>query len=202
RFGKSGIRFEETSADPSFADYDNDGILDLYFTSTYKEKKSFLYKGNGDGTFTDVTWLADVRVDDGWGNAFADYDNDGDLDLIVAGGNGVRLFRNDGNNNHWLHVRVVGKESNRAGIGARVTITPGNIYPPPLWGRGRRGREGGIQIREVQGGKGSGSQHSLPVEFGLGNYSSPLDVEVRFPSGKIINLNMVTPDQMIVVEED
>ena len=187
RFGDSGIRFEETSADPSFADYDNDGFPDIYFTSTYKDRKSFLYKGNGDGTFTDVTWLAGVRVDDGWGNAFADYDNDGDLDLVVGGGEGVKLFRNDGNENHWLHVRVVGKESNRSGIGARVIIMPNEILR--------------TQIREVQGGKGSGSQHSLPVEFGLGGYNGPVDVVVRFPSGKIVRVNMVTPNRMIVVDE-
>ncbi len=190
RYGDSGIRFEETSADPSFADYDNDGFLDLYFTSTYEGRKSFLYKGNGNGKFTDITWLAGVRVDDGWGNAFADYDNDGDLDLAVGGGEGLRLFRNDGNENHWLHIRVAGNGSNRSGIGARVIIAP--TKPESAFQK---------QIREVQGGKGSGSQHSLPVEFGLGNYSGPIDVEVRFPSGKIAKLNRVTPDQLIVVDE-
>jgi len=201
RFGDSGIKFEETSADPSLIDYDNDGFLDIYFTSTYKNKKSFLYKGNGNGTFTDVTWLAGVRVDNGWGNAFADYDNDGDLDLAVGGGEGLRLFRNDGNNNHWLHVKVIGYESNPSAIGARVTLTPwqsSNSLPHSGGGLGW----GGIQIREVQGGKGSGSQHSLPVEFGLGNYSGLLVVEVRFPSGKTARLNGITPDQMLVVDEN
>lgn len=201
RFADSGIRFEETPADPSFADYDNDGILDLYFTSTYKGRKSFLYKGNGDGTFTDVTWLAGVRVDDGWGNAFADYDNDGDLDLLVASSGGVRLFRNDGNDNHWLQVRIVGRESNRAGIGARVTVVPSepstNTLPPHGGGTGW----GGLQLREIQGGKGSGNQHSLPVEFGIGSYSGSVDVEVRFPSGKVIRVTGINTNQMIVVEE-
>ncbi len=218
RFADSGIRFEETSADPSLADYDNDGILDLYFTSTYRGKKSFLYRGNGDGTFADVTWLAGVRVDNGWGNAFADYDNDGDLDLLVASSDGVRLFRNDGNSNHWLQVRVVGRESNRSGIGARVMIAQsesreevGGISEQaadtPSEVRSRKSEVAAgfslrsRQIREVQGGKGSGSQHSLPVEFGLDSYSGPLDVEVKFPSGKIIQLKNVKPDQMIVVEE-
>ncbi len=188
RFGDSGIKFEETSADPSLIDYDNDGFLDIYFTSTYKNKKSFLYKGSGNGTFTDVTWLTGVRVDDGWGNAFADYDNDGDLDLAVGGGEGLRLFRNDGNQNHWLHVKATGHESNHAAIGARITVIPAlsSFHK---------------QIREVQGGKGSGSQHSLPVEFGLGSYSGLLDVEVRFPSGKTTRLNGITPDQMLVVDE-
>ena len=235
RFGNSGIRFEETSADPSFIDYDNDGFQDIYFTSTYKDRKSFLYKGSGDGRFTDVTWLAGVRVDDGWGNAFADYDNDGDMDLAVGGGEGLRLFRNDGNENHWLHVKVIGHVSNHSAIGSRIIIMPIAVIPThltttirhPELVSGSHGKEipkqvrddrnAGLlsdstdkghalppfdrQIREVQGGKGSGSQHSLPVEFGLGNYSGLLDVEVRFPSGKIARLNGIAPDQMIIVDE-
>lgn len=196
RFGSSGIRFEETTADPSFADYDNDGVLDLFFTSTYEGKKSFLYKGNGDGTFTDITWLAGVRVDNGWGNAFADYDNDGDLDLIVASssGNGVRLFRNDGNSNHYLQVKVVGSKSNRSGIGARVSV---------MW-NAENGKETHKQIREVQGGKGSGSQHSMIASFGFGgfgSYDGVVDVEVRFPSGKVIHKSDVRIDQRILVTE-
>ena len=199
RFGNSGVRFEETSADPSFADYDNDGILDLYFTSTYSGRKSFFYKGNGDGTFIDDTWLSGVRVDNGWGNAFADYDNDGDLDLLVTGSDGVRLFRNDGNDNHWIHVQVVGRESNRAGIGARVTVMHSKTIMNPqhtIVGPHK------VQIREVQGGKGSGNQHSLPVEFGLGHYDGPVDIEVRFSSGKIVRLSGVSTDQKIIMEEN
>src|SRR3990172_4759386 len=211
RFGNSGVRFEETSADPSFADYDNDGILDLYFTSTYSGKKSFLYKGNGDGTFVDVTWLAGVRVDNRWGNAFADYDSDGDLDLLVAGSDGVRLFRNDGNDNHWIHVQVIGRESNHAGIGARVTVVPSGYGEHVAAGFSLRSQKvaptfmvgfSAKQLREVQGGKGSGNQHSLPVEFGLGHYDGPVDVEVWFSSGKIVRLSGVSTDQKIIVEEN
>ncbi len=194
QFSNSGIRFEETSAEPSLIDYDNDGYLDIYFTSVYRNKKSFLYKGKGNGTFTDVTWLAGVRGDNGWGNAFADYDNDGDLDLAVGGGEGLRLFRNDGNDNHWLHLRVTGAESNRSGIGTRVILMPDETLSK---GEGMDF----MQIREVQGGKGSGSQHSLPVEFGLGKFSGLLDVEVRFPSGKNIKLKKISPDQLITVDE-
>jgi len=194
RFKGSGIRFEETSADPSLIDYDNDGILDLYFTSTYKEEISFLYKGIGDGTFTDVTWLVGVRVGNGWGNAFADYDRDGDIDLLVASSDGVRLFRNDGNNHHWIHLKVIGGESNHPGIGTRVTVVPSENDKTlsPFINK---------QIREVQGGKGSGSQHSLTTEFGLGIYDGTIDIEARFPSGKIKTLENVKTNQLIIIEE-
>lgn len=202
-FGSSGIRFEETTADPSFYDYDNDGVPDLFFTSTYEGKKSFLYKGKGDGTFTDVTWLAGVRVDNGWGNAFADFDNDGNPDLVVAGSSGIRLFRNNGNNNHWLEVKVTGRKSNRSGIGARVTVTRSTesgkcgVRNAECEMKGKTKK----QIREVQGGKGSGSQHSLVVGFGFGGYNGPVDVDVRFPSGIVVHKSNVRTDQKIVVEE-
>ncbi|MDD5435193.1 MAG: FG-GAP-like repeat-containing protein, partial [Nitrospira sp.] len=196
-FGSSGIRFEETNADPSMADYDNDGKLDLFFTSTYEGRKSFLYKGNGDGTFSDVTWLAGVRLDNGWGNAYADYDKDGQMDLIVAGSNGVRLFRNNGNGNHWLQVKVVGKRSNRSGIGARVTVMRSAKCEVQ-----NTKCENLKQIREVQGGKGSGSQHSMIAAFGLGGYNGTVDVEVKFPSGMIVKQADVKVNQMILVNEE
>ncbi|MHC4778137.1 MAG: FG-GAP-like repeat-containing protein [Planctomycetota bacterium] len=164
----SGIRFEETHSDPLFADFDNDGHLDLYVTSVYKGRKSFLYRNQGDGTFRDVTWYAGVRADNGWGAAASDVDEDGDIDLVVCGTSGPRLFINRGNGNRWLRVRVVGgPRSNRAAIGARVSIRYG----------------GGMgQIREIKGGRGTTSQDSLTAHFGLGDYSGVVEVTVRFPA--------------------
>ncbi|MHC4600160.1 MAG: FG-GAP-like repeat-containing protein, partial [Planctomycetota bacterium] len=106
----SGIRFEETHSDPLFADFDNDGHLDLYVTSVYEGRKSFLYRNRGDGSFQDVTWFAGVRADNGWGCAASDVEGDGDLDLVVCASGGPRLFLNRGNGNHWLQVHVVGTQ--------------------------------------------------------------------------------------------
>jgi hypothetical protein len=186
RFEPSGIRFEETHSEPAFADYDNDGNLDLCITSTYAKRNSFLYRGDGNGKFEDVTYLAGVRVENGWGNAFADMDNDGDLDLAVAGGGKIRLFRNEGNTHSWLQVRVVGRESNRAGIGSRV----------------KAGRGGEYQIREIEGGKGSGSQNALTASFGFGEYRGTVNVEVRFPSGKIVRKHGIPLNQKFTVVEE
>jgi len=215
---EAGIRYEETHSDPGWADVDNDGDLDLYITSIYEGRRSFLYENNistagagdveaqardawkqvaPDGrmrkpvAFTDVTWHSGTRVFNGWGCAFADFDRDGDQDLVVGSGSGVRLFRNQAQNgsgwngNHWLEVSIIGSRANRAGIGARVTVTQGKS----------------TQIREVEGGKGTTSQNSLVQHFGFGRFDTPVTVEVRFgPESKVV-LKNVQPDQHIVVEE-
>jgi len=216
----SGIRYEETHSDPAWADVDNDGDLDLYITSIYEGRRSFLYlngmepvtprearsddsrglsgtgrdsstslrsarNDNGVG-FHEVTWLSGTRVFNGWGCAFADFDNDGDQDLVVGSGSGVRLFRNDTRNgNNWLEVRVIGRTANRAGIGARVTVTQGKNR----------------QIREVEGGKGTMSQNSLVQHFGLGRSDTPVTVEVRFGPKSRVVVKGVRPNQLITVSE-
>ena len=191
RRAEAGIKYAETHSDPSWGDVDADGDLDLFITSVYPNCATFLYLNDGMGNFEDVTWLAGVRSFNGWGSAMSDYDLDGDLDIAVASGDGFRLFRNDGPpkgrgaRNHWLAVRAVGTRSNAAGIGARITVSGG----------GRR------QIREVEGGKGTTSQHSLTTFFGLGRRARPVDVEVRFLGGGIVRLRGVAVDQRITVVE-
>jgi len=203
RRAASGIRYEETHSDPAWADVDNDGDLDLYITSIYEGRRSFLYTNRsyyegvvGFGgkakldkdhrVFDELTWRSGTRVFNGWGCAFADFDNDGDQDLVVGSGSGVRLFRNDtGNGNNWLEVRVVGRKFNRAGIGARVAVTQGKSR----------------QIREVEGGKGTMSQNSLVQHFGLGRSDNPVTVEVRFGPHSRKVVKGVRPNQLITVEE-
>jgi tetratricopeptide (TPR) repeat protein len=185
---EAGIKYAETHSDPSWGDVDSDGDLDLFITSIYPDCGSFLYRNNGRGRFEDVTWLAGVRSFNGWGAAMSDYDNDGDLDIAVGSGSGFRLFRNDTSRRgagHWLEVKVAGTASNAAGIGARVTVTDG-----------RR-----TQIREIQGGKGTTSQHSLTAFFGLGRSSDPVNVEVRFVGGRTVVRSGVPVDRRIVMSE-
>jgi len=180
---EAGIRYQETDSEPSFGDYDNDGDPDLFITAVYPQGKSMLYKNDGHGKFRDITWLAGVRVSNSWTSAFADFDRDGDLDLVVGSEDGIRLFSNDGNSNHWLQVRVVGKRCNRDGIGSRVSVTSPR----------------GVQIREVEGGKGTGSQQSLPVAFGFGNYDGPVDLKVRNTCGQMFQKRAVTLNQRITI---
>jgi hypothetical protein len=122
------------------------------------------------------------------GAAYADYDRDGDLDVVITANNGpARLLRNDGGNrNRWLRVRTVGAASNRDGIGARVAVTGGPI----------RG-----QWSTVRTGSSYLSQSELPLTFGLGQVTGPVQVEVRWPSGRTDTVAGVVPNQELVVKE-
>jgi hypothetical protein len=182
-FKKSGITYAETHSDPSFGDVDNDGDLDLYVTSIYAKRNSFLYMNNGKGTFSDVSWLSGTRVKNGWGSAFADIDNDGTLDLIVASRDGIRLFRNNSHDNHWLTVKVRSSACNSFGIGSRVTIK----------------YDGKEQFREVRAGKGTGTQNSIPVEFGLGAYNGQVDIKVQSSCGQIVKSSVEEADRAITI---
>ena len=183
----------------AWGDYDNDGYLDL-FIANY-DQNNFLFHNNGDGTFTQVTEGA--LVHDGGrscGCAWADYDNDGDLDLFVA--NGIDffgtnppsepgfLYRNDGGTNHWLMLRLVGVASNRSAIGAKVRILA-TIHGKTLW-----------QLREVSGGDGYCSQNDLRVHFGLGDATTVESVRIEWPSGITQFLRDVAVNQLLTVEEE
>lgn len=193
------FREDELFVGCAWGDYDNDGDLDLYLPQIYDNSYaySFLYRNDGDGTFTDMTIETGVRVWDTYAGCWCDYDNDGDLDLITSGrdsgGNGaphfVHLFRNEGNSNSWLHIdiRGDGESTNRAGIGARVKIMSPNM---------------GAQIREVEGGMGPhGMQNSLILEFGLGSYTGLVDVEVNWTSDLTQIRRGIEVNQSITIEE-
>jgi hypothetical protein len=170
RFLESGIDFDETSSDPLLFDVDNDGDLDLFVTSIYPKRSSHLYLNDGKASFTDQTWLAGAEVLNGWGAAWADYDGDGYLDLLVASSEGVRLLHNEGGNHNWLAIKIDDRHCNRFGVGSRVTINYGQES----------------QVREITAGRGTGSQDSLTAHFGLGNYSGPVSVQVKTLCGETI----------------
>ena len=183
----------------AWGDYDNDGDLDLYLPQIYDidYAYSFLYSNNGDGTFTDVTEEAQVQVWDTYAGCWCDYDNDGDLDLITSGrdsgGNAdphfVHLFRNDGTSGNWLHINLKGNgvTTNVAAIGTKVIVTQ---------------NDGTSQIRTVEGGMGPhGMQNSLALEFGLGNYSGNVDIEILWPCGKEQLLEGISTNQVLFITE-
>jgi hypothetical protein len=125
---------------------------------------------------------------DGRGVAFADYDNDGDLDLIVTTGPSAptRLLRNDSTTGHrWLTLRLLGTVSNRSAIGARVEVQTALR----------------TTVQEVSGGAGRGNRNSLPLEFGLGAAGQVLRVTIRWPSGLVQVLENMVVDQALTVLE-
>jgi hypothetical protein len=169
-----------------YGDYDNDGWLDLCIT--YSNFSTALYHNNGDGTFANVGREAGIAGTNTGSFSFVDYDNDGDLDIFTAKyfGSQVALYRNDGAPNHWLQLRLVGAQSNRDAIGARVKVTAGGL---PM-------------LREVAGCSGAGTkQDRLPLHFGLGSNLRADVIEIRWPGGMTQTFTDIPADQRLTIHE-
>ncbi len=171
-------------------DIDNDGFEDMCITNGFDASSgpNVLFRNKGDKTFEDVTAAIGGGAFDGRGVAFADFDNDGDLDLCITGDapDVTKLWRNDTNNgNHWLTIRLEGTTSNRSAIGARIEVTAGAL----------------TLVKEVSGGAGRGSANDLPVEFGLGAWDQFVDVRIRWPNGNILERRLATVDAIVTVVE-
>ncbi len=181
----------------AWGDYDNDGWLDVFFTSVYWNPTNILngfYHNNGDGTFTQILTGSPVHdVDRQTTPNWVDYDNDGFLDLFIGMGDGEprpnRLYHNNGNTNHWLKVKLDGRVSNRSGIGAKVRIRA-TVRGQTMW-----------QMREISCAGGYVSQNGLLAHFGLGDATSVDILRVEWPSGNVQELTDVTPDRMMTVTE-
>jgi hypothetical protein len=218
-----------------WADFDNDGHVDLY-TISLDPGSNRLYRNNGDDTFTDVTEKENLSLSDrfdwdlsshaGGVATWVDYDNDGFLDLFLATRR-VRepkahdkedavqssgklteflhflaekahehmkgkvqgthfLFKNTGNGNHWVKIKLSGTRSNRDGFGAKVLVTVQNM----------------TQYQEAgASGKMLFAQNNSPLHFGLGQADTVTSIKVMWPSGKVQIVNNIHADQIVRLEE-
>jgi len=192
-----------------FFDMDNDGWPDILICNghVYPEveqlrteagypQQKILYRNLRNGHFEDVSSQGGPGIMTpvaSRGAAFGDFDNDGDIDVVVNTVNDFpQLLRCDSHlENNWLKIKAIGTKSNRSGIGARlrcVTHPPGETKPHS-------------QIDEVRSGGSYISQNDLRVHFGIGKAEKVELLEIRWPSGAVDTLKDVKPNQMIVVKE-
>ena len=186
-----------------FFDYDLDGWLDVFAANghvaddieqvqsrvTYAQRPQ-LFHNDGRGRFEEIVDEAGDALQQPMvarGAAYADYDNDGDLDILMTSNGGApRLLRNDGGNtNNLLRVKTVGTESNRDGIGARVEVT---VAGQSRW-------------QMVKTGSSYASQSEVPLTFGLGNETSVERLRVSWPSGQVDEVTGLAANEFLVIEE-
>jgi tetratricopeptide (TPR) repeat protein len=202
RYGLGQISLDFIGWGTSFIDYDLDGKLDLFVVngSTLQRREAptqlapmrsqlFWNRGPTEGFFETSTVSGDFFKGRwvGRGAAFADFDNDGDVDVIVTtNGGAAHLLRNDGGNrNHWLQVQLRGTKSNSQGIGARVRLVAGGVS----------------QIRQVGAQASYLSQNSLIETFGLGSTLRADTLEIVWPSGtRDVLTNLPANQRLRVVE--
>ena len=168
-----------------WVDYNNDGYLDLYVSNFYGPNK--LFHNNGDGTFTEVGMSEGVAFEGNTdGFAWGDYNGDGFMDLYLATINETNiLYKNLGNDNHWLEVKLSPSISNASAIGTRLELYSGAL----------------AELRYVEGGMGRFSQNSLIVHFGLGEKTHIDSLIVYWPSGMITTVYDLGVDSIITVAE-
>jgi hypothetical protein len=192
-----------------FLDFDNDGWPDILICNghVYPEveqlkteagyaQRKLLYRNLRNGHFADVSLQAGAGISDpapSRGCAFGDFDNDGNIDVVVNAVNDypqlLRCRSTVGNN--WIKIRTIGVKSNRSGIGARLTC----VTNPPGESKPHR------QIDEVRSGGSYISQNDLRIHFGIGKAEKVDLLEVRWPSGQLDSLKEVKANQLIFVKE-
>jgi hypothetical protein len=199
-----GINNQYVAWGCGFVDYDNDGWTDIIQVNghVYPEiaghaiGQSFknprlVYRNLGNGQFKDVSSSMGSGINERYssrGAAFGDFDNDGDVDVLVLNMNDVpSLLRNDGGNKqNWIKIKLVGTKCNRTAIGARVRVVTGNHS----------------QIDEVRSGSSVMSQSDLRLHFGVGKVQTIDLLEVKWPTTqKIERFTQVKANQILTIRE-
>jgi enediyne biosynthesis protein E4 len=202
RAAKIGVETRYICWGAGMVDLDNDGLPDLFITtgSVYPQIEKQLpqfpnrgprvvFRNLGNGRFEELTDEAGPGVaaaHSSRGCAFGDFDNDGDIDILIVNLNEPpSLLRNDiRGKHHWLKIKLIGTKSNRSAIGARVVLHYGSR----------------TQAQEVMSQSSFYSANDPRLHFGLGDETSA-DIEIRWPSGLQEKFKAVAADQMVVIKE-
>jgi enediyne biosynthesis protein E4 len=186
-----------------FVDFTNSGLLDLFVANghiypevdshglgtKYKQRKQ-LFRNLGNKRFQEITTETGgglLLEKSSRGTAFGDYDNDGDIDVLVVNlDDRPTLLRNDtAGGNHWVTIQLVGGKSNRDAIGARVRLTA----------------NGRTQSTEIRSGGSYLSQNDRRAHFGLGGASSAEQVQIQWPSGLVESAASLSADRFYIARE-
>ena len=186
-----------------FFDYDLDGHPDIFAANGHIDQEigrvqpkiqyrqpPLLFRNVGQGKFEDSSKAAGPEFQRpivARGAAYADFDRDGDLDILISTNGGpAYLFRNDGGNrNHWIQLKLAGMQSNRGAIGAVATIESGL----------------GKQRQTVHSGSSYCSQSDLALTFGLGKDENVKSIDIEWPSGHKDHLTNVKANQFLTIRE-
>ena len=180
-------------------DFDNDMDLDIYSLCSlnFSNLPNKLFENNGDGTFNEISNAGGAEGTNlGVGDSVitADFDNDGFLDIFLTNGygpgpysdNGIsQLFRNLGNNNHWIEIDLIGTRSNHDGIGSRVLVKTGDV----------------TQLREQDAGMHHRSQNYMRMHFGLEQNSVIDSIVIFWPSGLVQEIKQESTNQILKIVE-
>jgi hypothetical protein len=191
----AGVRDGNWGWASCFADFDNDGFVDIFHVNgwitnpIFQRQPARLFMNRGDATFDDQAEAAGVDDrNNGIGVVCFDFDRDGDVDIFVANNDGPsRFFRNDtGNRLNHLHVRLRGRPPNTQGIGGRVYVTNGQT----------------TQVRELRAGTNYVSQDPAEAYFGLGSATGVERVRIVWPDDSQVVLANVPANTFLIIDRD
>jgi FG-GAP-like repeat/ASPIC and UnbV len=197
---KAGLNMVFATMGSNYGDFDNDGWLDMYLATGEPALSTLvpnrMFKNVGGERFAEITGSSGTgHLQKGHGVACGDWDRDGDVDIFVETGGAVNgdkyhnvLFQNPGQGNHWLTVKLVGKKTNRAAIGARIKVVTAGEQPLTIH-------------RHVSSGSSFGA-NPLQQTIGLARADRVALIEIQWPTSKTTQIfRNVAVDQAIEVTE-